>query len=274
MDNPSIDGLTHSDSDPDALFDSPATRKKKSKDANANTTSSEGSAPSKTRPVESRYSTEESRNAALRKELDSVRNVNKVIEDVVESLQKAKNNMNVRNYTLIVLLLLSSFAPFALNMHHLILTSTQSVSRTVHNASTLLQTWTRILSQTEHNQRLILNRPWQGATQDLADIENEAIQRQHAAERREIEEQARREAAARKAEAEERRRQEAAAKPGTKGRGRGRGTRGGSVTASSSGYVSVGGQGGRGAARGGSTAGSRGGSGIGRGLRGRGRGLG
>lgn len=121
MDNPSIDGLTHSDSDPDALFDSPATRKKKSKDANANTTSSEGSAPSKTRPVESRYSTEESRNAALRKELDSVRNVNKVIEDVVESLQKAKNNMNVRNYTLIVLLLLSSFAPFALNMHHLIL---------------------------------------------------------------------------------------------------------------------------------------------------------
>lgn len=243
MDNPSIDDLTHSDSDPDALFDSPATRKKKSKDANANTTSSEGSAPSKTRPIESRYSTEESRNAALRKELDSVRNVNKVIEDVVESLQKAKNNMN-------------------------------TVSRTVHNASTLLQTWTRILSQTEHNQRLILNRSWQGATQDLADIENESIQRQHAAERREIEEQARREAAARKAEAEERRRQEAAAKPGTKGRGRGRGTRGGSVTASSSGYVSVGGQGGRGAARGGSTAGSRGGSGIGRGLRGRGRGLG
>lgn len=243
MDNPSIDDLIHSDSEPDALFDSPATRKKKSKDANANTTSSEGSAPSKTRPVESRYSTEEARNAALRKELDSVRNVNKVIEDVVESLQKAKNNMD-------------------------------TVSRTVHNASTLLQTWTRILSQTEHNQRLILRRSWQGATQDLADVENEAIQRQHAAERREIEEQARREAAARKAEAEERRRQEAAARPGTKGRGRGRGTRGGSVIASSSGYVNVGGQGGRGAARGGSTAGSRGGSGIGRGLRGRGRGLG
>ncbi|OCL06200.1 hypothetical protein AOQ84DRAFT_321782 [Glonium stellatum] len=243
MDNANIDDLTLSDSDPDALFDSPATRKTKSKDASANITSPEDSAPPKTRPAESRYSTEEARDAALRKELDSVRNVNKVIEDVVESLQKARSNMD-------------------------------TVSRTVHNASTLLQTWTRILSQTEHNQRLILNRSWQGATQDLADLENEAIQRQYAAERREMEEQARKEAAARKAEAEEKRRQEAAAKPGTKGRGRGRGTRAGSVTASSSGYVGVGGQGGRGAARGGSTTGTRGGSGIGRGLRGRGRGLG
>ena len=112
MDNPSIDDLTLSDTGPDVIFDSPGTRKKKSKDANANATPLEGSAPSKSRPVESRYSTEEARNAALRKELDSVRNVNKVIEDVVESLQKAKNNMDVRDYTLIVLLLLSSFAPF------------------------------------------------------------------------------------------------------------------------------------------------------------------
>ena len=124
MDNPSIDDLTLSDTGPDVIFDSPGTRKKKSKDANANTTPLEGSAPSKLRPVESRYSTEEARNAALQKELDSIRNVNKVIEDVVESLQKAKNNMDVRDYTLIALLLLSSFAPFALNMRCLILTST------------------------------------------------------------------------------------------------------------------------------------------------------
>lgn len=112
MENPSIDDLTLSDTGPDVISESPGTRKKKSKDVNANTMPSEGSAPSKSRPVESRYSTEEARNAALRKELDSVRNVNKVIEDVVESLQKAKNNMDVRDYTLIVPLLPSSFAPF------------------------------------------------------------------------------------------------------------------------------------------------------------------
>ncbi len=45
---------------------------------------------------ESRYSTEEAREAALRAELESVRTVNKVIEDVVSSLEKAKNNMHVR----------------------------------------------------------------------------------------------------------------------------------------------------------------------------------
>ncbi|OCK78428.1 hypothetical protein K432DRAFT_427295 [Lepidopterella palustris CBS 459.81] len=234
-----MDDLTLSDSDPDALFDTPAARKVLSKSDNPTDTPSQGPAPMKTRPNESRYSTEEARNAALGKELESVRNVNKVIEDVVESLQKAKNNM-------------------------------ETVSRTVHNASTLLQTWTRILSQTEHNQRLILNTSWQGATQDLVDIENETMQRQKAAERREMEEQARREAAARKAEAEERRRQETPAKLSTRGRGRGRAMRGG-VSSSSGGYVGVGGQGGRG----GTTPNNpRAGSGIGRGLRGRGSGRG
>jgi len=93
----------------------------------------------------------------------------------------------------------------------------QAVSRTVDSASTLLNTWTRILSQTEHNQRLILNPNWQGATQDVADIENEAILRQQAADRREQELQQQREAAARKAEAEEKRRTQ-----GTRGATRGK----------------------------------------------------
>lgn len=62
------------------------------------------------------------------------------------------------------------------------------------------------MSQTEHNQRLILNPNWQGATQDVADMENEAIQKQQAVERRERALQEQREAAARKAEEEERRR--------------------------------------------------------------------
>ncbi|KAI1938157.1 hypothetical protein LOZ66_003748 [Ophidiomyces ophidiicola] len=117
----------------------------------------------------------EEREQALRTELQTVRDINSVIEGVVESLERAKGNM-------------------------------ENVSRTVSSASTLLDTWTRILSQTEHNQRLILNPSWQGATQDMADIENEALLKQQAAERRELEEQQRREALAQKAAEEERKR--------------------------------------------------------------------
>lgn len=86
------------------------------------------------------------------------------------------------------------------------MTTNQTVSRTVSSASTLLNTWTRILSQTEHNQRLILNPNWQGATQDVADMENETILKQQAAERREQELQRQREAAARKTEEDARKR--------------------------------------------------------------------
>ncbi|KAJ5808211.1 hypothetical protein N7474_009480 [Penicillium riverlandense] len=121
------------------------------------------------------FDREEAREAALRNELQSVRHINEVLEGLLTSLDRAKGNM-------------------------------ETVSKTVTSASTLLNTWTRILSQTEHNQRLLLNPNWQGATQDVADIENEAIQRQQAAERREQALQQQREAAARKAEEEGRRR--------------------------------------------------------------------
>lgn len=89
MDPPNIDALNLSDSDDDALFDTPAARKnkKQTQDAEADA--------GKARAKESHYTTEEAREAALRRELDSIRNVNKVIEGVVESLQKAKNNMEV-----------------------------------------------------------------------------------------------------------------------------------------------------------------------------------
>lgn len=48
-----------------------------------------------TQQHESRHSSEEVREAALRKELETVRGVNKVIEGVIESLEKAKGNMDV-----------------------------------------------------------------------------------------------------------------------------------------------------------------------------------
>ncbi|KAK4217290.1 DASH complex subunit Duo1-domain-containing protein [Rhypophila decipiens] len=122
-----------------------------------------------------RFDTQETREAALRRELEGVRNINQVIEGVIGTLERAKGNMG-------------------------------TVSQTVNNASTLLNTWTRILSQTEHNQRLILNPNWKGSTQDLQDIENEAIQKQQEAERQAAERERRREEARRKAEEEERKR--------------------------------------------------------------------
>jgi hypothetical protein len=51
--------------------------------------------PTPSKPSAPRPETSESREAALRKELESVRQINKVIEDVVTSLEKAKGNMDV-----------------------------------------------------------------------------------------------------------------------------------------------------------------------------------
>ncbi|EKG20218.1 DASH complex subunit Duo1 [Macrophomina phaseolina MS6] len=160
----------HYMSDPDIDLDSPI----QPQPTPAAAAASPSRSPGRPKPprAESRYTTEDARDEALRRELEQVRGVNKVIEDVIESLEKAKNNMH-------------------------------TVNRTVNSASTLLHTWTRILSTTEHNQRLILDPNWQGATQDLAEIEADTIAQQRAVERREREEQARREAALRKAEEDE-----------------------------------------------------------------------
>ncbi|KAL1305571.1 hypothetical protein AAFC00_007177 [Neodothiora populina] len=217
---------TH-DSDHDDIFDSPI---KEPATRTADPT------PSR----HDRRDQRESRDAALREELENVRSVNKVVENVIANLQKARGDMD-------------------------------NVNSTVQSASTLLNTWTRILSQTEHNQRLILNPNWHGATQDLEDVENEAAMRQQAAERRAAEEQARRDAAARRAEEEERRRTVAPTTTrGTRGRVRGTTTSRPTSAATSNatpGYVGVGGQGGRGRAS------ARAARGIGRGTRGtRGRG--
>ncbi|KAK4242752.1 DASH complex subunit Duo1-domain-containing protein [Achaetomium macrosporum] len=181
-----------------------------------------------------RFDTDEAREAALRKELEGVRKINEVIEGVIGTLERAKGKMG-------------------------------TVSKTVDNASTLLNTWTRILSQTEHNQRLILNTEWKGATQDLVDMENEALQKQQEAERRAAEAERRREEARRKTEEEERRRAAGAASSSSRGtfrgvtRGRVTGrTRGGVSSSSSSTTYGI-------DASSSSVAGSRNTSGIGRG---------
>ncbi|KAG4304660.1 hypothetical protein PORY_002053 [Pneumocystis oryctolagi] len=82
------------------------------------------------------------RDLTLVKELESVQNLNKVIEKTIFGLEKAQENMEI-------------------------------VERTVKDADKLLEQWIKILNQTEHTQRLVLNKKWYGATKDLLDIENE-----------------------------------------------------------------------------------------------------
>ncbi|OJJ00389.1 hypothetical protein ASPVEDRAFT_39849 [Aspergillus versicolor CBS 583.65] len=190
-----MDRLQLSDEDTEDLWDSPSKRgKKKINQAPIKHESSPPPAAQSDLDEGTLFDRQEAREAALRNELQSVRNINHVIESLLGSLDRAKGNMD-------------------------------NVSRTVNSASTLLNTWTRILSQTEHNQRLILNPNWQGATQDAADIENEEYLRQQAAERRERELQQQREAAARKAEEDERKRAQSTTSRGTRvvSRGRARG---------------------------------------------------
>ncbi|KAL5357800.1 DASH complex subunit Duo1-domain-containing protein [Aspergillus floccosus] len=185
-----MDHLQLSDEDTEDLWNSPSQRAPKYSHPSPHP-------PSTTPPLRSSHEADtlfdqqEAREAALRNELQNVRNINQVIESLLTSLDHAKGNMD-------------------------------NVSRTVDSASTLLNTWTRILSQTEHNQRLILNPNWQGAVQDVADMENEELLKQQAAEKRERELQQQREAAARRAEEEERKRALVAGPRGTRGTTRGR----------------------------------------------------
>ncbi|KIW10468.1 hypothetical protein PV08_11432 [Exophiala spinifera] len=226
------DSLLRSDDVDPSLWDSPV---KSSRDHQDPPKSSSKSAKS-TRPT---YQEQEERDAALRRELESVRQVNETIEGLIQSLQKAKDNM-------------------------------RTVNNTVGAASTLLNTWTRILSQTEHNQRLILDPSWHGASQDIADIEEEALEKQRAAERRDAEEQERKQAAARRAAEEEKRKADLAAKQArpTSSRGGRIGAGGRVPSASSTSYVQMGGS--TSGVKRGTSSTRRTTSGIGRGTSGRG----
>ncbi|KAL8972547.1 MAG: hypothetical protein Q9183_000493 [Haloplaca sp. 2 TL-2023] len=193
---PNLEDLDLSESDADALFASPSHPPPKSRQKppkpdpqQANTQQSRKADDAD----DAEGDVEEAREAALRKELAGIRTINQTIESAIDSLERARGNMD-------------------------------TVSHTVRDASTLLNTWTRILSRTEHNQRIILDPSWHGATQDLVDVENETVLKQQEKERRELEEAQKREARARKAEEDERRRAENARSTSSRGgRMRGRG---------------------------------------------------
>lgn len=91
MSTPDIGTLDLSDSDTEDLFASPSKASKQSQKPNA-----KSDAPSN-RNVESKYDAEQARETSLRRELESVRSINEVIEGVVSSLDVAKGNMDVKS---------------------------------------------------------------------------------------------------------------------------------------------------------------------------------
>ncbi|KAL8706047.1 MAG: hypothetical protein Q9201_000869 [Fulgogasparrea decipioides] len=195
-----MEGLDLSESDTDALFASPSHPPAKSHAKPTQPDSQQPSGQQAPRTDDGEAHGEEARETALRKELAGIQVINQTIEGTIESLERARSNLD-------------------------------TVSHTVHDASTLLNTWTRILSHTEHNQRLLLDPSWHGATQDIADMENESLLKQQEKEKRELEEAQRRGARAKKAEEEERKRAENfGTRPPRGPRGRGRGTPRGSVS--------------------------------------------
>lgn len=93
--------LSEIDMDADDLFASPSQTEKNpaqvksSASNNKNTTSQNIRDP----PIDSAVDREEAREAALRQELAGIRSINEVIEGVVESLERAKGNMEVSEIT-------------------------------------------------------------------------------------------------------------------------------------------------------------------------------
>lgn len=85
------------DTDPHNLFTSPDKKHQTKASSGANGAPIEPTEDIRGRAKdrESRQSAEESREAALRQELENVRKINEVLEGVYSSLEKAKNNMEV-----------------------------------------------------------------------------------------------------------------------------------------------------------------------------------
>ena len=109
-----MNSLDLSDQDTEDLFASPSQKKEKTYKSNGPSSEAPQRQASFSRatstPKESKYDADEAREMALRKELEGVRHMNEVIEGVVESLEKAKDNMDVRNYRSSTRALPSAFA--------------------------------------------------------------------------------------------------------------------------------------------------------------------
>ncbi|ANB15402.1 DASH complex subunit DUO1 [Sugiyamaella lignohabitans] len=86
------------------------------------------------------------RQTALNAELDQVRQINGLVQDVLQSVNHTNSNL-------------------------------ESALISSTNSNQLLDMWVRILSQTEHTQRLLSNRNWQGQTKDEQLIAERALEK-------------------------------------------------------------------------------------------------
>lgn len=92
MSTPDLGRLDLSDSDSEAFFASPSRAAQPS--PRPPTEQPQRGAPAQ-RNGESKYDAEQARQAALQRELESVRSINEVIEGVIASLETARGNMDV-----------------------------------------------------------------------------------------------------------------------------------------------------------------------------------
>lgn len=108
MSTPDMERLELSDSDNEDLFASPSKASKPSQKTAPKAVEG-GNAPPQ-RNGESKYDAEAAREASLRRELESVRSINAVIEGVVSSLECAKGNMDVSHLYRLCFRLLKNLA--------------------------------------------------------------------------------------------------------------------------------------------------------------------
>ncbi len=93
---PKVEHLDLSDDDTEALFASPSRPETKPRPKATKFDAKEVIVqPSRSRPEDTETGSKEAREAALRKELAGIRNINQVIEGVVDSLEHARGNMDV-----------------------------------------------------------------------------------------------------------------------------------------------------------------------------------
>jgi 3',5'-cyclic AMP phosphodiesterase CpdA len=93
-----MEQLQLSDEDTEELWNSPSQRRTKTPDQKTGKEPNPPSDRSQNRDSETLFDREEAREAALRNELQTVKNVNQAIEGVLESLARARGNMEVGSH--------------------------------------------------------------------------------------------------------------------------------------------------------------------------------
>lgn len=92
---PKVEHLDLSDDDTEALFASPSRPETKPHPKSTKTDVKEVAVQQSRRSEDAEHGSDEAREAALRKELAGIRNINQVIDGVVDSLEHARGNMDV-----------------------------------------------------------------------------------------------------------------------------------------------------------------------------------